>query len=580
VFEEEELAKSLIFYLPGSDEYFVVDDKDCDSLIDEVKFTTAFADKVADTYSRLSMEKNSDVILREAKELETKALEDFEGLDKNPADAIEEMILIKKNKKWGSQGGAVYIRPYKRKNGSVKGHIRKNSDKAIKKQVAEMLNPPPGKEGMDKKLSATLIASKQIEKDWPLIWNYSGSRKTSKETDTAQTRAGDFEAKAEAQWLRFVAGASVDSSFNWKEKKLELSAQGSISYILGQGKISGTWYLPNKDGADLFFWFRLNEKGIKAVKDKRECRVRVKTVAEGHAFAGASASGAIALPNIDLGTKKKSMDTEVGGSAFAGVSAGGSLTPSFEWSPDKTDFGTLAEVSAGAEGSFGIGGEVKAKIGYDGKNFTMAASAMLVFGPGGKGTVELSFGIDEGFELLAHIFYSVDYHFVKDVMLEAFEAFVAIAFALFLPEHLRKTLKGIGATKLASVVLGYVQKNLAEAKWTIRANINNPANLKKSPPETLGGEVLRTLMQSVEPDDFNAIIKVLESAKNDHELKWIIRCIVDSKAEDVGGKLLQEGIRRLLKYGKDHRDITIQNQNSYVARIKRILQIKGIDYHV
>jgi len=150
------------------------------------------------------------------------------------------MIVIKGNKRWGSLRSTVYIRPYQRKNGKVKGHIRTSSDATIKKELKEQLNPPPGKKGMDVALSATLLSTKEIEKDWPDIWKFKGKHEASAETKTAQTKAGDFEASAEAQWLRFVAGASVDTSFDRKKKTLNLSANGSISYIVGQGKVSGT----------------------------------------------------------------------------------------------------------------------------------------------------------------------------------------------------------------------------------------------------------------------------------------------------------------------------------------------------
>ena len=77
-------------------------------------------------------------------------------------------------------------------------------------------------------------------------------------------------------------------------------------------------------------------------------------------------------------------------------------------------------------------------------------------------------------------------------------------------------------------------------------NIKDPLKLRFAPPETLGGQVLKTIMATVEEKDFDAIIKVLESAKSVHELKWILRRLVDLKAkEDPNGDLLQEGIKKL-----------------------------------
>jgi len=554
---EDEFADAMIFYLPGSDEYFVVGDKDTDSLINEVRFTAAFADKIATTHQQFSKQTDATELLKKTRELQQEALSDFEGLDKDPSNAIEEMIVVKKNKKWGTLRNSAYIRPYQRKNGKVKGHLRKNSDASIKKELKELLNPRPGKPGMDTAVSATLLSTKQIEAEWPDIWKFKGKQKVSAESESVKTKAGEFEGKAEAQWLRFVAGASIDTSFDWKNKTVNLSANGSISYIVAQGKISGTWYLADKDGTDLFQWLNLNQKGKDALKGMYECRLRLSITAEGHGFAGASASAAVALPNIDLSPKKKAIASEVSVSGFAGISGGGSLTPSLEWSRDKTDFNVLAEVSAGVDGSLGIGGEAKFSVSYTEGKFRIVSSAMLVLGAGGKGSAELSVGIDECFEMLSHIFYCVDYHRIDEVMQDAFDAFVKIAFSRFLPPELQKVLSIVGgATLFAEKVMEYIQKNITEAKRIIRTKIEDTENLKKAPPETLGGEVLRTLMKTEEPEDFDAIVKVLQSAKTPHELKWILRNVQDTikvytkMSETQKEEALKEGTKKVMEFGK------------------------------
>jgi deoxyhypusine synthase len=126
--------------------------------------------------------------------------------------------------------------------------------------------------------------------------------------------------------------------------------------------------------------------------------------------------------------------------------------------------------------------------------------------------------------------------------------------------------------------LGSTARNnpvLKQVKDALHKSIGNSTMLASSPPETLGGMVLRTIMSTVEESDFDAIIKVLESAKSEHELKWILRRLVnDSIKDDPDGKWLQEGIKRLANFGSES-----EGYNKFEERVKEILNAKNIIIH-
>ena len=121
---------------------------------------------------------------------------------------------------------------------------------------------------------------------------------------------------------------------------------------------------------------------------------------------------------------------------------------------------------------------------------------------------------------------------------------------------------------------------LTEVKGIIRKNINDAQKLLASPPETLGGQVLKTIMSSVEKDDFNAIIQVLQSAKSDHELKWILRNVpgrklTEKSGEAEKGEALLEGLKTILIYGgwNEKKNAAEPFPKGRIAFLQKVLEI-------
>src|SRR5690606_38526126 len=182
-----------------------------------------------------------------------------------------------------------------------------------------------------------------------------------------------------------------------------------------------------------------------------------------------------------------------------------------------------------------------------------------------------------------HIFRSVDWHKVDSVTLMAFEFYTNITFAKFIVVGKL----GEYAFDKAKDFWGWFKdkrqhsKDINEFKKNIRLNINNAEELRNSPPETLGHLVL-TIMETVESDDFDAIIKILEAAESSHELKWILRNaqnkikISSDSSDSDKGNALEEGLRRVLEFGGYFEEDRRKRNGNYLRSIFQLLKTEMV----
>ena len=113
-------------------------------------------------------------------------------------------------------------------------------------------------------------------------------------------------------------------------------------------------------------------------------------------------------------------------------------------------------------------------------------------------------------------------------------------------------------------------------KGNIRNNINDAGKLRNSPPEALG-QLLQTIVEVPEEEDFESILKVLESASRSHDeahkLKWIIRAFIDpglSRRKEIDdvmrGRILDAGIGKLMRFGEE-----FDSYDTYSRRLNKLL---------
>ncbi len=584
---------AMIFAAPGMNNgeggWFVCEEKQIDSLINEVTELIDLQEEILQFRESCRAAEISEVTTQKAKELEEKVAEKFKGITKNPAEAIQELLLVKSNPRWPSaMSKRVYIRPYQTKNGTVGGHWRKNNhgsiEKALKKWLRQENQKGNADGGMDLMLKAMIWESDKLDEKWP--WEF----KTLKGKKGQDTAAGYFEGSAEAQFFRFVAGANAGTEFNFKDMEIKLTASGNAIYTLAEGTVSGLWSLPGENGFDIFDHLVLSTNARNALKNGHECRFRLTTKAQAKAFAGAAITAAVGLPCIDLSRNDKlesgrNNKAAAGASAsgFAGASLEGKIAAIIQWRDQlNLQFDDLAQVGAFGGGGAGIGGEAKFEIKYDNGKIRFEAGALAVLGVGGKGGAAFELGVEEGIELMAHLFNCVNFHRMDSVAWAAFEVYMNVTFMQFV-------VAGKVALKIGDTISSWLSRRkevdpfLKQTKQAIYVNINDKKKLQNSPPEALG-ELLQTLTEAPKEEDFNAILKVLQSAegRNDdaHKLKWIIRSFHDAELSRRGNvtdamkkAALEEGIRELMGFGGDIDEI---QRNQYVNQIQVTLQRNGI----
>jgi len=588
---------ALIFAAPGfnggENGWFIIEGDEVDSLIEEVNELDRLRTEIEQFRLSCCEAKIKESHTEKASELEKKVNEKFKDLTKNPSQAIQELLLVKKNKRWGKLSKRVYIRPYQTRNGIVKGHFRRNSDTHVKKALQKWLkqNGENKKKEfeIDAKLKAMIWESDSIEKNWP--WKF----KTIENADKSgiDTNAGYFSIAYEAQFLRFLAGANTSSEFDLKQMTIKLTASANASYSLAEGTFSGKWSLPDKDGFDIFEYLLLSKNAKDTlIKKNYKCMFRFTLEARAKCFVGVNITAAVALPCIDLSKKdkiesgkNKTVSAGIDTSGFAGASVDGKLISIVEWSKDlSTSFKELAEFSAMGGGRAGVGGEVKFEVKYENGKFRIETGIMAVVGIGGKCGGAFELNVNEGVALIAHLFDSVNFHYMKAVANEAFDAYVNTTLEryLFLGAVTEKFLKGF---KLW--IKEVSDKEYKETKQTIRKTIQDSSKFKISPPETLG-QLLQTIVKVPEEDDFEAILKVLRSAEGrddeGHKLKWIIRSFHDpelsKKKEKTGDEeskfALEEGIRKLMEFGKTN--LLEAYYKRYVSNLKELLNENKITF--
>jgi peptidoglycan hydrolase-like protein with peptidoglycan-binding domain len=590
---------AMIFAAPGHDNgevgWFIVEENDAESFWNEVDCLDHLSVEITRFHDSCERVTIDEAKTKQAKELEEKTEEVFPCLAEKPKDAIQELLAVKSNPRGGKMVKWVYIRPYKVKNGEVKGHFRRNNDATVKKALNKWLQiaDDGSKKWMEAKVKARIWETEKFDKQWP--WKFK-----MKPGQTGKDTTDDiFEVSCQAQFCRFVAGAAAASEFDLRERKLQLAGSGSVSYTAAAGKVSGDWYLPDEKGRDIFKYLNLSENARNVLlKAGSTCILRLTTELSAKVFAGVSLVAAVSLPCIDLGkagkvTSKKKKDegkkdqsatVGVGGKGFVGVSADGEISVALEWKdPSNEKFKSLMEVGVDGGVSFGAGVQGKFEIQYKGGKFHMTAGVMWVFGAGGQTGGDFELDANAAIDLLAYLYNCVDFHRIEAVLPEAFGAYINATFGWFIGPEMAL----LALAKKAFSFVDWLTQNkksptkFSETKNNIRININDIEKLRSSPPEALG-QLLQTIVEVPEAEDFNAILKVLGSASkrgdDAHRLKWIIRSFYDPKLSRTDGLdepmkkvALEEGIRKLKEFGK-----LLAGYDVYKDQLKDVLDMNEI----
>lgn len=570
---------SVIYYNPVRDEYLMCEtEEEFKSLKTEVDILEAIRGKGAK-----AREKEDAARRKEMEALEKEARELFDGESVGDADgALEELLLVRRNPRWGKVGTSVFIRSHARGKSKVKWHTRKATDATLKKNLQELLKRAPGDKHVSPLLDRAVKASGSfLEENWSRQWPIKWHLKTEK----SGTLAGrPYTVTKEAAVCRFVAGGSLDVDLDFKDRAITLGGSSKVSYALFEGRMEGTIPMPEA-GINLLDYIAPIDYLKDFLKRGRECRIRLALVLTAQAFVGVTARVALSLPHIDLskaklkpvpGKKKppaKGAQGKVGGSGeiFGGAKGEGGLAVAVQWSTTSatTSFIDLATGGFTAGASAGAGGKIEGLVEFEGGKFRFKLSAAACLGLGIKGEIAFDLDLDEGCALIGHLFHSVDYHFVGEVSLKAFQVFTNYGFTLMVEGEEVLT----GAVKRSGELvedfrgwLGEMSDDIVDVKNRLASSIRHRSCLHRISPEALA-QVLETLMQTREESDFENIRLLLESTmppkadvdkdpSANHKLKCALRLLSGVKIPKSGSerdlakeKALEVGMERILNFG-------------------------------
>lgn len=280
-----------------------------------------------------------------------------------------------------------------------------------------------------------------------------------------------FDASAEAQFMRFAAGAEASGEFTPSKGKVHLQAKADAQFSLAQGKAFIEQAFPANDYSEIRIYYRIGGwDGKRAYATLGHFQARLTITVSG--YAGASAmlaanikvdcsEGVPSIKGIAAGEADQGANAEAG--AFAGVRAGCELLGALYWTDvlsKQSDWKALCQIGPKVEGAAGMGAEAYLKLGFSEKTgkFLLKAHAGLVIGLGASGSFLLEVSANEVLEMLHFVYNSllkVDFRYIElfDQQSKAFQRYVQVSlFALS-----KGVEYAVAATELASSGFEYIE---------------------------------------------------------------------------------------------------------------------------
>lgn len=238
-----------------------------------------------------------------------------------------------------------------------------------------------------------------------------------------------FDASAEAQFMRFAAGASASGEFDPRKGKVHLQAKLEGHYSLAQGKVGVEQSYPVNNRSEVKVFYRVGGwDGERKEISLGHFQARLRASLTG--FAGASAliaanvkvDSSDGIPNLKgIAARERGQGASIDGGVFAGIRAGCEIAGALLWADvlsAQSDWKTLCEIGKKVEGAVGIGGEVQLQLRFSevtGK-FYFNFHAGLVVGVGASGSFTLEVDPANILEMIHFVYKAlgdVDYRYLE-----------------------------------------------------------------------------------------------------------------------------------------------------------------------
>ncbi|MGY0557400.1 hypothetical protein [Lysobacter sp. A421] len=412
-----------------------------------------------------------------------------------------------------------------------------------------------------------------------------------------------IELGAEAQLLRYFAGAGVSTSWNPKKGNVAVRADARAEFAIAEGKFTAAGYWPARGG------HMISMVGPKSGKTYEAGQIRLGLQLELLGMAGASACGQLGL-EVDYSSltgkskaglrgrsSKKPLSAkglklgrevrdgaQVEGAAdlFAGARAGGEIKGLIEWNdPENRKFEPLCKIGPGGQvqAGAGIGGQFR--IDYNNGKFRLLAAGSVCLGVGAGGKLEFEVDAKQTFgfsRYLAHMLYSVNYEFLEIFGDTAFEVWKTYSlWAIKNGKELADTIETYGDRTLDVARDVFTQlENEVERVELMNRVLADPEVLEYVPPETKGMILYQLTRHSmwtktvflpenqgvvpvlVETLDRRkqSVLKVIRKARSKAEYRNILQHMTAAGSKDADGWQANERhVQSFLDIGVDMKDM-------------------------
>ncbi|OAN93731.1 peptidoglycan-binding protein LysM [Marinobacter sp. EhC06] len=254
-----------------------------------------------------------------------------------------------------------------------------------------------------------------------------------------------FDASAEAQFMRFAAGAAASGEFDPRKGKVHFQAKAEAQYALAQGKVGVEQAFPVNNRSEIRIPYRVGGwDGERRVASLGHFQAAINASLSGFAGASALIAGNVHVSTKDglptlKGIASRKSGQKAGGEAgvFAGIRGGCEVSGELRWKDvltDKREWERLCRVGKKVEAALGAGAEAELRLLFSPETgkFYVNAHAGLVLGVGPSGSFLLEIETQKVIRMLHFVYNAlmdVDFRYLElfDSNSSAFEWYQRIS---------------------------------------------------------------------------------------------------------------------------------------------------------
>ena len=254
-----------------------------------------------------------------------------------------------------------------------------------------------------------------------------------------------FDASAEAQFMRFAAGAAASGEFDPRKGKVHFQAKAEAQYALAQGKVGVEQAFPVNNRSEIRIPYRVGGwDGERRVASLGHFQAAINASLSGFAGASALIAGNVHVSTKDglptlKGIASRKSGQKAGGEAgvFVGIRGGCEVAGELRWKDvltEKREWEVLCRVGKKVEAALGAGAEAELRLLFSPETgkFYVNAHAGLVLGVGPSGSFLLEIETQKVMRMLHFVYNAlmdVDFRYLElfDSNSSAFEWYQRIS---------------------------------------------------------------------------------------------------------------------------------------------------------